>query len=249
MANHTNTKRFGLIGKNISYSFSRAYFTEKFKWLKLAHFEYVNFDIDNIQDFPKLLKENKPILCGMNVTIPYKEKIFQFLDKVDEKAAAIGAVNTIKITKKGKLKGYNTDEYGFRKSLEPLLQKHHKKALILGTGGAAKAVAYALQSLGISYQYVSRSEQYLQYHQMDAEIIENHFLIINTTPLGTFPHTEIAPNIPYKAIGTKHLCYDLIYNPTETLFLQKAKKQGAQIKNGYEMLKWQAEAAWTIWNN
>jgi shikimate dehydrogenase len=186
----------------------------------------------------------------LNVTIPYKEAILPFLDKRSKKATAIGAVNTIKFTKKGKLKGYNTDYYGFKKSLEPLLQPHHTKALILGTGGAAKGVAFALEELGILYTFVSREnkEKTIRYDLLNATIFENHAIIINTTPLGTSPNTDNFPTIPYEFFTEKHIAYDLIYNPAETVFLKKAKKHGAQTKNGLEMLIIQAEKAWRIWN-
>jgi shikimate dehydrogenase len=183
-------------------------------------------------------------------SIPYKEAILPFLDKLSKKATAIGAVNTIKFTKKGKLKGYNTDYYGFKKSLEPLLQPHHTKALILGTGGAAKGVAFALEELGILYTFVSREnkEKTIRYDLLNETVFENHTIIINTTPLGTSPNTANFPDIPYEFFTEKHIAYDLIYNPAETVFLKKAKKRGAQTKNGLEMLILQAEKAWRIWN-
>lgn len=250
MEKNRNKKLFGLLGQNISYSFSREYFTEKFELLDLENHKYINFDIDTIEKFPEILTQNKASLSGMNVTIPYKEKIFPFLNKVSKKAEKIGAVNTLKITKKGKIKGYNTDEYGFRKSLKPLLKKHHKNALILGTGGASKAIAYTLNKLNIKYLFVSRNpkESELSYTDIDEKCLQKHTIIINCTPLGTYPKIEICPNIPYQFLNEKHLLYDLIYNPKETLFLQNGKKQGALIKNGLEMLELQAEKAWRIWN-
>jgi shikimate dehydrogenase len=186
----------------------------------------------------------------MNVTIPYKEEVLPFLDKLSKKAQKIGAVNTIKFTKKGKLKGYNTDYYGFQKSLEPLLESHHKKALILGTGGASKGVAFALEELGIDYTFVSRqaSETVLGYNQITDLIFDEYQIIINSTPVGTSPNTEAYPEIPYEFFTKKHIAYDLIYNPAETQFLKKAHNQGAKIKNGLDMLIFQAEKAWAIWN-
>lgn len=241
--------RFGLLGRNISYSFSKGHFTEKFKDPIFEGYTYENFDIEDINYFTELVKNN-PDVRGLNVTIPYKEAILPFLDKLSKKATAIGAVNTIKFSKKGKLKGYNTDYYGFKKSLEPLLQPHHTKALILGTGGAAKAVAFALEELGILYTFVSREnkEKTIRYDLLNATIFENHTIIINTTPLGTSPNIDNFPTIPYDFFTEKHIAYDLIYNPAETVFLKKAKKYGAKTKNGLEMLIIQAEKAWRIWN-
>lgn len=250
MEKNASKKIFGLLGRNISYSFSRKYFSEKFKLLELHNYEYVNFDIDAITNITKVIDINKPFLKGMNVTIPYKEEVFPFLHKIDKKAKKIGAVNTIKITKKGKLKGYNTDEYGFRKSLKPLLKKYHKKALVLGTGGASKAVAYTLEKLKIKYKFVSRNakENGFLYDEINEKIVQEFVIIINCTPLGTHPNIDTCPDIPYKCLTKKHLLYDLIYNPSESLFLQKGKEQGAVIKNGLEMLELQAEKAWKIWN-
>jgi shikimate dehydrogenase len=242
-------RRFGLLGRNISYSFSKGYFTEKFS---KEHFEgctYENFDIQEINDFTEL-KENNTYLNGLNVTIPYKEAIIPFLDKLSKNAAQIGAVNTIKFTKKGKLKGYNTDYYGFKKSLEPLLEPHHKKALILGTGGASKGVAFALDQLDITYTFVSREakENCIDYSLINATTFDNYQIIINCTPVGTSPNVDLFPLIPYEFFTEKHIAYDLIYNPAETQFLSKAKVYGAQIKNGLDMLIFQAEKAWKIWN-
>lgn len=242
-------KRFGLLGRNINYSFSKGYFTDKFNAENFEGCTYENFDIPEISTFPELVKNNSD-LKGLNVTIPYKEVVIPFLTKLSKKTAVIGAVNTIKFTKKGKLKGYNTDYYGFKKSLEPLLQSHHKKALILGTGGASKGVAYALDELGITYTFVSRqaSEKVLGYNQITDLVFDEYQIIINSTPVGTSPNTEAYPEIPYNFFTKKHIAYDLIYNPAETQFLKKAKAQGAQIKNGLDMLIFQAEKAWEIWN-
>ncbi|MFD0963021.1 shikimate dehydrogenase family protein [Pseudofulvibacter geojedonensis] len=247
-AKQPKTKLFGLIGKNISYSFSQRYFSEKFKTEKLENYQYQNFDIQSISKFNDILIQN-PNLKGLNVTIPYKETILPLLDKISSKAQRIGAVNTIRITKKGNLKGYNTDEYGFRKSLTPLLTKDHKKALILGTGGASKAIAYSLKKLNIPYQFVSRKDgSDFIYDSLTSEIISEHQIIINCTPLGTSPNINDCPDIPYEAITNKHLLYDLIYNPSETLFLKKGREQGAITSNGLNMLELQAEKAWKIWN-
>ncbi|MWB94858.1 shikimate dehydrogenase [Flavobacterium sp. GA093] len=242
-------RRFGLLGRNISYSFSKGYFTEKFKDEVFEGNSYENFDISEINYFTELVKNN-PDLKGLNVTIPYKEQVIPFLDKLSKKAALIGAVNTIKFTKNGKLKGYNTDYYGFKKSLKPLLKEHHKKALILGTGGASKGVAFALDELDILYTFVSREakENIIDYDLINATTFDNFQIIINCTPVGTSPNIEASPNLPYEFFTEKHIAYDLIYNPEETTFLKKAKANGAVIKNGYDMLIFQAEKAWKIWN-
>ena len=245
----SDIKKFGLIGKNISYSFSKKYFTAKFEQENLPNLSYENYDISDIAELQKIVAETT-YLKGLNVTIPYKESVFPFLDKIGKKALAIGAVNTIKITKKNKLKGYNTDYYGFKKTIKPHLKSHHKKALILGTGGASKAIAYALHQLGIDYKFVSRNPSFEQfsYAELDKATFDKFTLIINCTPLGTFPNTEEFPPLPYSFLTEKHLAFDLIYNPAETLFLQKAKEQGSATLNGYEMLIFQAEKAWKIWN-
>ncbi|MEY2868344.1 MAG: shikimate dehydrogenase [Bacteroidota bacterium] len=242
-------KRFGLLGRNISYSFSKGHFTTKFEKEKLQNYTYENFDIQEISAFPEIIK-NTDHLSGLNVTIPYKEDVIPYLDKLSKKAKKIGAVNTIKFTKKGKLKGYNTDYYGFLKSLEPLLESHHKKALILGTGGASKGVAFALEELGIEYLFVSRkaSEKAIDYSQINTETFKEYQIIINSTPIGTSPNIEACPDIPYEFFTEKHIAYDLIYNPAETQFLKNAKAGGAKIKNGLDMLIFQAEKAWEIWN-
>ena len=241
--------KFGLIGKNIDYSFSRGYFKNKFETESLSH-EYVNFDLENIATFPDLIKNDKTIK-GFNVTIPYKELIIPYLDKLDIRAKKIGAVNTIRITKKGNLKGYNTDYYGFKKALKPLLKNQKYQALILGTGGASKAVAYALKKLGIPYKFVSRQAKnkfYLSYGSLDKTIINSHQIIINCTPLGTFPDIKKYPLIPYQGITKNHILFDLIYNPAQTLFLKTGKLNGAKTINGLRMLELQAEKSWEIWN-
>ena len=244
------SKTFGLLGKNISYSFSRGYFTEKFEKLKLNKYKYLNFDIQQIKDFPSIIGEEKN-LRGINVTIPYKEEIIPFLDKLDETAKNIGAVNTIKFTKRGNLKGYNSDVVGFENSIKPLLKSHHKKALILGTGGASKAIAFALNKNSIKFKFVSRNpegKKEMSYDSLSEEILLKYTVIINCTPLGTFPKTEKCPDIPYQFITDAHLLYDLIYNPEVSTFLSKGKEKGAIIKNGFEMLQLQAEESWRIWN-
>lgn len=240
-------KTYGLIGKNIGHSFSKKYFTERFEKDNLD-FSYQNFDIETIEQFPEIIRNN-PDLAGLNVTIPYKETIIPYLDKLSKKAARIGAVNTIRF-KNGKLKGYNTDCFGFEESLYPLLQAHHKKALILGTGGASKAVAFALGQLDILYTFVSRQADgnTIGYDRINATTFDNYQIVINCTPLGMSPNVENCPALPYEYFTAKHIAYDLIYNPEETLFLKQARKNGAVTKNGHEMLILQAEKAWKIWN-
>lgn len=239
---------FGLVGRNISYSFSRGYFKKKFNELGLKHHFYENFDLPEISKFPSIFTSTQNIK-GLNVTIPYKEEIIPFLDEIDESAQIIGAVNTIKIEKNG-LKGFNTDAYGFQKSLEPYLKKHHKKALILGTGGASKAIAFVLNQLGIEFSFVSRSgkKDGFTYEALNDELIKEHTLIINCSPVGTFPNIEEKPALPYHEIGHHHLLFDLIYNPTKTSFLKAGQANGAAICNGLRMLELQAEKAWEIWN-
>ena len=246
---NTEKSRFGLVGKNISYSFSKGYFTQKFKELELDHHSYENFDLVAIEDFQELIQLNKN-LKGLNVTIPYKEVVIPYLDKLNPKAEKIGAVNTIKFTKKG-LKGFNTDIYGFKKSIKPFLKKRHKTALILGTGGASKAVAFVFSELGIKYKYVSRNpkKKQLGYTDLNDEVLKKYTVLINCTPQGTFPNIEDKPAIPYQFITKKHLLFDLIYNPEKTAFLQEGEKQGAAICNGLRMLELQAEKAWAIWNS
>jgi shikimate dehydrogenase len=242
-------KFFGLVGKKIGHSFSVKYFTERFAKDNLDDHSYQNFDISDISQFPQIIKGN-PNLGGLNVTIPYKETVIPYLDKLSKKAARIGAVNTIRLTKSGKLKGYNTDCYGFEESLYPMLQSHHKKALILGTGGASKAVAFALEELDILYTFVSREPagNTIGYDRTNATTFDNFQVVINCTPLGMSPNVNAFPDLPYDCFTDKHIAYDLIYNPEETLFLKKAREHGAVTKNGLEMLILQAEKAWKIWN-
>lgn len=245
-------KTFGLVGKNIAYSFSRNYFSKKFAQLKLDNCSYQNFDLPSIEDFSAIFEANSKNIVGLNVTIPYKEKVGSFLDEIDTDAQNIGAINTIKILESGAKKGYNTDVYGFSKSIEPLLKKHHNKALILGTGGASKAVAYAFDKLGIQYSFVSRvptNENQIDYGAIDASLMGTHTILVNCSPLGTSPNIHLCPDIPYELLTSKHLLYDLIYNPSETTFLSRGKAKGAAIKNGLEMLELQAEKSWEIWNS
>lgn len=240
---------YGLIGKSLKHSFSKDYFTSKFE---RAHIDadYSLCELANIEEIKDVFSKKWQ---GLNVTIPYKEQIIPFLNEVDDLATQVGAVNTIQFSKKeGQtwLKGFNTDVIGFETTLKPLLQTHHTRALVLGTGGASKAVTYVLTKLNIEYVYVSREAglNKLGYEELTSDIISTHTLIINTTPLGMFPDLESYPDIPYKAIGEKHLLYDLVYNPVKTQFLLQGEARGATIKNGLEMLINQAEAAYEIWN-
>jgi shikimate dehydrogenase len=241
-------KIYGIIGYPLSHSFSKKYFTEKFLREGLTDCAYENFPLKSIDDFRALLVSH-PSLHGLNVTIPYKEQILHFLHVITDLVKATGACNCIKIVE-GKLTGYNTDIMGFEKSLKKRLQPNHNQALILGTGGAAKAVQYVLAKAGIGYQYVSRkkSATSISYDELNRKIISSHTLIINTTPLGMYPRVVEAPQIPYSALTAQHLLFDLIYNPDKTLFLQKGEQMGAEIQNGLEMLIIQAEENWRIWN-
>lgn len=243
------TKLFGLIGYPLSHSFSKHYFTQKFQREGIADCVYELFPIEQIELFPELVSDH-PDFKGLNVTIPYKEKVLPYLSELSEAVKEIGACNCIKI-QNGTLIAYNTDVVGFEESLKPLLKSHHTKALVLGTGGAAKAVVWVLKKLGIEYSYVSRrsGEGVLSYDQINEEMLHRYPLIINTTPLGMQPNTDTKPSLPYEAISSEHLCYDLVYNPVTTSFLAEADKRGATIKNGQEMLELQAEAAWAIWNS
>jgi shikimate dehydrogenase len=238
---------YGLIGKTLTHSFSKKYFDEKFAAQNLAQHTFELYELQSIADFLKIIS---PSTKGLAVTIPYKQAVMPFLDEVSEIAEAINAVNCIKVAQ-GKLIGFNTDYIGFLKSLKPMLQPWHTHALVLGTGGASNAVQYALQQLGIQYNTVSRNAQqsFLTYSELNQEIMAAYTIIINCTPVGTFPEVNMAPAIPYEFITNKHLLYDLVYNPQKTLFLQKGEEQGAAIKNGYDMLVIQAEENWAIWNN
>lgn len=246
-------QKYGLIGYPLRHSFSIGFFNEKFKSENIDA-EYVNFEIPTIKDFKGIIKENSN-LCGLNVTIPYKEQVIPFLDELDKDTAKIGAVNVIKVIRqpKGKVKliGYNSDIIGFTQSIEPLLQPHHKKALILGTGGASKAVFHGLTNLGIEGTFVSRtkkSPKHLTYEELTPEIMKEYTVIVNCTPLGMFPKVDQCPEILYEELTPNHLLYDLLYNPNETLFMKKGQAHGAVTKNGLEMLLLQAFAAWEIWN-
>jgi shikimate dehydrogenase len=240
---------FGLTGYPLSHSFSKKYFTDKFRNEFLADCRYENFPLENISALPELIKA-QPDLRGLNVTIPYKETVMPFLDELSDEAKQIGAVNCIKIAS-GKLKGFNTDYVGFLRSLKKKLKPHHAHALILGTGGSSKAVQYALSLQNISYRFVSRTkrENVFSYNELNKETMEQHTLIINATPLGMSPAINECPNIPYQLLSQKHLLFDLIYNPAETVFLQKGKVQGAAVMNGLEMLQIQADESWKIWNS
>lgn len=246
-------QKYGLIGYPLRHSFSIGYFNEKFN-AEGINAEYLNFEIPTINDFMEVIHEN-PTLAGLNVTIPYKEQVIPFLDELEKDTAAIGAVNVIKIIrKKGKikLKGYNSDIIGFTQSIEPLLLPHHKKALILGTGGSAKAAFHGLKNLGIEATYVSRTPStqkgVITYQDITPEVMAEHMVIVNCTPVGMYPKVDFCPDIPYEHLTPDHLLYDLLYNPNVTLFMKKGEAQGAATKNGLEMLLLQAFAAWEIWN-
>ncbi len=241
----SDNKLFGLLGKDIGYSFSRNYFSNKFRAENLQ-FEYVNFDLENLSTFKSLLSRDD--ISGMNVTIPYKQQVIPFLDELDPVAKAIGAVNTI-VFKNNKRLGYNTDHIGFQNTLLNYLKPHHDKALVLGTGGASKAVCYVLEQLKIQVQKVSRSEgpDRKAYPQLSAKDYEEHSLLINCTPLGTHPNINAYPPIDYEQLSKNHLLYDLIYNPKVTAFMKMGKVKGAEVVNGYLMLVDQAEASWNLW--
>ena len=241
----TNSKKYGLIGYPLSHTFSPGYFKKKFDKLNLHDYQYEAYPISDVKDVCELFEQ----LSGINVTIPYKKTVIPFLDKTSIEANTIGAVNTIKILPNGATIGYNTDVFGFEESLLPLLKKHHKKALVLGTGGASLAVCFVLKKLNIDYLLVSRNKKddVVTYKELTNNHINEHTLIINTTPLGMSPFVDHYPEIPYQFINNQHFLYDLIYNPEETVFLTKGKEQGAVIKNGLEMLHLQAEKSWSIW--
>ena len=243
--------KYGLIGYPLGHSFSIGYFNEKFH-NEGINAKYENFELASIDDLPEVIDSN-PELKGLNVTIPYKEKVLNYLTTVSPEARAIGAVNVIKVIHKGndvELKGYNSDVIGFTQSIEPLLERYHKKALILGTGGASKAVDYGLKSLGLETVKVSRYERpdTTQYDKITPEVIQEYNVIVNCTPLGMYPKTSCCPDLPYEAMDSHTLLYDLIYNPDETMFMKKGKAQGATVKNGLEMLLLQAFASWEFWN-
>ena len=241
-------KLYGLIGKTLDHSFSKSYFENKFISEHIQNASYSNFPLESIEEFKSLIK--KKTFSGLNITIPYKTLIIPFLDELSEEAKSIGAVNTIDF-KNNKLIGYNTDYIGFLNAIKPYLENTVEKALILGTGGASKAVVFALKKIGIKCLCVSRlpNEQQLNYDQLNDLVLKHHLLIVNTTPLGTSPNINECPNIPYQYITEKHLLVDLVYNPEETLFLKKGRKNLANILNGKSMLIHQAEEAWKIWNS
>lgn len=243
--------KYGLIGYPLGHSFSIGYFNERFANENIDA-KYINFEIPSIDGLPEVLASN-PELRGLNVTIPYKEKVIPFLDSVSPEARAIGAVNVIRVTHKGSkvvLKGFNSDVIGFTKSIEPMLEKCHKKALILGTGGASKAVNYGLKSLGLETVFVSRYERpgTIQYESITPEVVKDYNVIVNCTPLGMYPKIDECPLLPYEALDSHNILYDLIYNPDQTLFMKKGLAHGAQVKNGLEMLLLQAFASWEFWN-
>lgn len=253
-------KKFGLIGFPLSHSFSKKYFTEKFEKENIQDCDYELFPIDNINKLPELLR-NVPILRGLNVTIPYKESVISFLNDLDETAKVVGAVNCIRINPPTSnlltphLKGFNTDVLGFRQSIKPFLETQHERALILGTGGASKAVYHVLKEIGINCYFVTRNkpkitdQKVFDYSELNEYVMKVFKLIVNTTPLGMFPEVNTAPEIPYEYVTSGHLLYDLVYNPAETEFLKRGKAQGASVVNGLSMLKQQAEEAWRIWND
>lgn len=242
---------YGIIGKPLGHSFSANFFNEKFKRENIDN-HYELFPLQSIKDFTYILEQN-PNLEGLNVTIPYKVEVIPLLNSLSKEAAEIGAVNVIKFIRQNNglyLEGYNSDAIGFRNSLLPLIKSDIKKALVLGTGGASKAVGYVLKELGLTVTFVSRSskENTLTYQQLNKEIIEENKLIVNTTPLGMFPDVNTCPSIPYEYLTSDHICYDVVYNPEETLFMKLSSERGAKVKNGLEMLHLQAHAAWDIWN-
>ncbi len=243
--------KYGLIGYPLVHSFSISYFNQKFIDEKIDAV-YENFEIPTIDLLPEVIDSN-PDLRGLNVTIPYKQKVMPFLDAISQEAMAIGAVNVIKVTREGgksRLKGYNSDVIGFTKSIESMLEKFHKKALILGTGGASKAVDYGLKSLGLETVFVSRYQRpgTIQYEDITPDIIKEYNVIVNCTPCGMYPHTEECPKLPYEAMDNRTILYDLIYNPDTTLFMKKGAEHGANTKNGLEMLLLQAFASWDFWH-
>ncbi|MBT5403733.1 MAG: shikimate dehydrogenase [Crocinitomicaceae bacterium] len=239
-------RTYGLIGKSLSHSFSKDYFTQKFDSLNLPH-KYFNFELNSIHEIMDLIETQKD-LRGLNVTIPFKESIIPHLDEIDPIAAQIGAVNTVSITE-GKLKGFNTDAFGFKQLIKPFFKGHHERALILGSGGASKAVRFVLENLGVECNTVSRNPDttQLNYNQLNNHVLNAHLLIVNTTPLGMFPTINACPNIPYDLLTERHLLIDLIYNPSKTAFMQKGELRNATVINGTTMLHQQAERSWSIW--
>lgn len=242
-------RRFGLIGEKLEHSFSVDYFSEKFRKEGIEDARYDAFPLSSIEEFPSMLEAN-PDLVGLNVTIPYKETVIPYLDTLSDTAKSVGAVNTIRLSN-GKKEGFNTDAEGFKEDLSPLLESSPERSLILGTGGASKAVRYVLEGMGSELLFASRSGKasgILSYDEITKELIAEQDLVVNTTPLGTWPDTEECPSIPYEGIAKGTVLYDLIYNPSRTLFLKEGEERGAIVRNGYGMLMEQAEAAWRIWN-
>ena len=241
-----NKNIYGLIGKNINYSFSKAYFLKKFKKDQIIDSDYLNFDIETIDLIEDIFKTNK--LSGLNVTIPYKEKIIPFIDELSPVAKEIGSVNTICFNNSKKI-GHNTDIFGFDKTLSEVNIDNIKHALVLGTGGASKAIRYVLSKRKINYTLVSRNkkEDSILYNDLDANLFNQNLLIINSTPLGTYPFIEEFPDIPYKYLDSKHILYDLVYNPIQTTFMKKGIEKGARVINGLKMLEYQAEKSWELW--
>lgn len=241
---------YGLLGKNISYSFSEEYFTEKFKREGIEDAHFSTFDFPDLSNFEALLAT--PGLKGLSVTIPYKEAVIPYLDELSDDARAIGAVNSIKIYPNGKTKGFNTDVYGFKRSIAPFLENHHEKALVLGTGGAAKAVKWVLEQLDIKVFLVSRNakgEGTVNYSQLKPQHMQAFPLIVNASPVGTFPDIESCPDLPYEGMSSANLLFDLIYNPPETRFLKNGREMGANTVNGLSMLRLQAQKSWEIWQD
>jgi shikimate dehydrogenase len=247
-------RKYGLIGYPLGHSFSKVFFNQKFASENIDA-EYVNFEIKNVNELKYVLREN-PSLCGLNVTLPHKMSVIPLLGSITDNARNIGAVNVIKFKKGGlfgklHLEGHNSDILGFKKSIEPLLNETHRKALILGTGGASKAIYHGLKQFGIDAVFVSRTpkEFCITYEEITQNTMENYTVIVNTTPVGMYPKGDICPNVPYRYITSGHILYDLLYNPDETLFMKKGKDRGAVVKNGLEMLLLQAYASWEIWNS
>ncbi len=247
-------KHFGLIGRVLTHSFSKKYFDEKFTTLGNECYDYGLYELQSVGEVPDLIASCH--LSGFNVTIPYKQAIIPYLDELSDEARRVGAVNVVKVdygsTGKPYLIGYNSDVYGFEHSLRPLLKPNHSHALILGTGGASKAVAYVLENLNICYKLVSRQkagDNILSYDDVDSILLSTHHLVVNATPLGMYPCIDRCPHIDYRGLTSDHLCYDLVYNPATTLFLSRSYARGASIKNGMDMLLLQAEKSWKIWTN
>tara|TARA_B100000768_G_scaffold58633_1_gene56703 strand:+ start:4128 stop:4865 length:738 start_codon:yes stop_codon:yes gene_type:complete len=241
-------RKYGLIGKNINYSFSKKYFNDKFLKENIRNCSYENYDLQSIKDFKNIIKDNA--IKGLNVTIPYKEEIIELVNKIDPIAKKIGAINTIKIHDKDIIEGYNTDYIGFVMSLKNIIS-NQKKALVLGTGGASKAIIFGLNSIGVKSTIVSRDkrEGVISYSELSKKVIEENTIVINCTPLGTFPEVQEYPKIPFEFLSSNHICYDLIYNPEKTKFLLESEKMGATIINGKKMLENQANESWKIWNS